>query len=244
MLPLLVLLSIPGTDPQAKPDSAVEIRTIIERGIQAHGGEKQLEKLSTPWRSKVKGTAGKLEITGEILQRSPTQSKISSVIHLGPIATEVVAVSNGDKSWRSLAGFTKEITGKDLEEMQDGGYRHRVRNLLPLLRDPGLELSLLPGAMVSNQPAQGIRVNSKGHRDVDLYFDKTTGLVVKTESRVLTPDKPPVVLEQILSNYHDFDGLKMATRFTKYENGKQTSVEEYVDFTFVDHIDEHEFEKP
>ena len=52
------------------------------------------------------------------------------------------------------------------------------------------------------------------------------------------------MLEQILSNYRDFDGLKLATKFTKYENHKQTSVEEYVDIKFVDHIDDREFEKP
>src|SRR5262249_28364388 len=142
------------------------------------------------------------------------------------------------------AGFTNEVTGKDREEMLDGGYRHRVRNLLPLVREPDFELSLLPEITVAKQPAKGIRIKSKGHRDLDLYFDKSSGLVVKTESRILPADKPPIVLEQILSNYRDFDGLKMATKFTKYENGKLTSVEEYVDFTFVDRIDEREFEKP
>src|SRR5262245_55414750 len=127
MLTLLIALSVVTAAPSSAPDSAT-VRKIIERGIDAHGGEKQLEKLSKPWRAKVKGTAGKLEITGEIVQQSPTQSKISTVIHVGPLSTDVVAVSNGAKSWRRVAGFTNEITGKDLEEMQDGGYRHRVRN--------------------------------------------------------------------------------------------------------------------
>jgi len=36
----------------------------------------------------------------------------------------------------------------------------------------------------------------------------------------------------------------MATKFTKYENHKLTSVEEIVDLTFLDRIDEREFEKP
>src|SRR4029079_11611179 len=128
--------------------------------------------------------------------------------------------------------------------MKDGNYRHHVRNLLPLIRERGIELSLLPETLVSGRPAVGIRVKSKGHRDIDLYFDKDTGLVVKTESRVLPPGKPPIVLEQILSGYRDFDGLKLATKFTKFENQKQTSVEEFVDITFVDHIDDGEFEKP
>ena len=36
-------------------------------------------------------------------------------------------------------GFTKEVTGKELAEMRDGEYRHHVRNLLPLLREPGID---------------------------------------------------------------------------------------------------------
>ena len=105
-------------------------------------------------------------------------------------------------------------------------------------------MTLLPETTVAGQRAAGIRVQSKGHRDIDLYFDKTSGLVVKTESKILAPGKPPIVLEQILSNYRDFDGLKLATKFTKFENKKQTSVEEYVDLKFVDKLDEHEFDKP
>jgi hypothetical protein len=244
MVALLLLLGVTTAAPQAGPGPPLEVRKIIERGIEAQGGEHQLEKLSKPWRGKIKGKAGMLEITGETLQNSPTQSKIATVLHAGPLSTEVVVISNGDKTWRRIAGFTTEITGKELEEMNDGKYRHHVQDLLPLLREPGIELSLLPVTPVSGQPAAGIRVRSTGHRDIDLYFDKGTGLVVKTESRILQAGKPEIVLEKILSNYRDFDGLKLATKFTKYENRKQTSVEEYVDIKFVDHIDDHEFEKP
>jgi hypothetical protein len=244
MLPLLVAFGIVTSSPPAAPDSTSAIRTIIERGIAAQGGEQQLEKLYKPWRAKIKGKAGMLDITGEMLQQSRMQSKILTVIHVGPLTSEVVVVTNENKTWRRIAGFTNEVTGKELDEMNDGKYRHHVQNLLPLLREPGIELTLLPETSVSGQPAAGIRVRSKGHRDIDLYFDKGTGLLVKTESRILQTGKPEIVLEKIVSNYRDFDGLKLPTTFTKFENQKQTSVEEFVDIKFVDQIDDREFEKP
>jgi hypothetical protein len=244
MLTLLIAIGVVTSAPPAEPDSATAIRKIVERGIEAQGGEQQLEKLSKPWRGKVKGKAGMLDCTGEMLHQSSTQSKVSTVLHAGPLSTEVVVVSNGEKTWNRIAGFTNEVTGKDLEEMKDGNYRHHVQNLLPLLREQGIELSLLPETSVSGQPAAGIRVRSNGHRDIDLYFDKGTGLMVKTESRIRQAGKPEIVLEKILSNYRDFDGLKLPTKFTKFENQKQTSVEEFVGITFVDHIDDREFEKP
>jgi hypothetical protein len=185
-----------------------------------------------------------LDIGGEILQQSETKTRISTVLRVGPVPLEVVAVMNGDKAWKRIGGFTSEVSGKDLAEMQDGGYRHRVRNLVPLLHGPGYQLTLLPQITVSDRPAVGIRIQSKGHRDVDLYFDNGSGLVVKTESRVYPPGKSEVVLENVLSEFRDFDGLKFATKYTKYENHKLTSVEEYVDLTFGAHIDDREFEKP
>jgi hypothetical protein len=244
MLLLLLSLTLAATTADASSDAQTP-RQIIERAIEAQGGKDQVAKLIKPWRAKVKGKTGLLEINGEILQQSITQGRVSKTVGVGALATEAVAVSNGNKSWRRIAGFTSDVTGKELAEMEDGEYRsRRVRFLLPLLQEPAIELSRVPDAVVSEKPARGIRVKSKGHRDIDLYFDKGTGLLVKSESSITPPGKPAIVLEQISSNYRDFGGVKMATKFTKYENHTLTSVEEIVDLTFVDRIDEQEFEKP
>jgi hypothetical protein len=44
--------------------------------------------------------------------------------------------------------------------------------------------------------------------------------------------------------YKDFGGLKSATKFTKYENGKLHSVEEITGMTFVDRIEPRESGRP
>jgi hypothetical protein len=244
MLSALVTLALVTSVADANSESQAA-RDTVKRAIDAQGGEEQVKKLIQPWRAKVKGTTGLLQLNGEILQQSPSKGRISTTVGVGPASMEVVAVVNGNKSWRRIAGFTSDVTGKELAEMEDGEYRsRRVRFLLPLLQEPGIELSLLPDAVVSDEPARGVRVKSKGHRDVDLYFDRGTGLLVKSESRITPPDKPVIVLEQVSSNYRDFGGVKMATKFTKYENHKLTSVEEIIDLTFVDRIDDREFERP
>ena len=244
MLSLLLSMTLVAATTDASIDNQTP-RQIIERAIEAQGGEEQVAKLIKPWRAKVKGKAGLLEINGEILHQSLNKGQVSTTVGIGPLATEAVAVSNGNKSWRRIAGFRSDVTGKELEEMEDGEYRsRRVRFLLPLLQEPAFELSRLPDAVVSDKPARGIRVKSKGHRDVDLYFDNGTGFLVKSESRITPSGKPAIVFEQISSDYRDFGGVKMATKFTKYENHKLTSVEEIVDLAFVDQIDEREFEKP
>jgi hypothetical protein len=222
-----------------------EPRAIVERAIKAQGGEEQVAKLTKAWRAKVKGTRGKLSNTGEMLYQAPGQMRIATSIEVGDVKIPIIAVLNGDKGWQHINGQTREVTGKELEEMKDGAYRSReVRFLLPLVKEPGFTFSLLPDQEVSERPATGIRVQKKGHRDIDLYFDKENGLLVKTESRILNPEKKELVLEQIFSEYKDFDGVKLATKFTKYENGKLQSIEEITEMTFVDQIDAQEFAKP
>jgi hypothetical protein len=171
------------------------------------------------------------------------KSRVTTTLHSW-IPVDVIVVDDGDHVWRRIAGMTNEVTGNDRADMRDGVYRHHVQELLPLLREPGFTVSRLPEIVIDSKAATGIRVQSSGHRDIDLYFDNGTGLLAKTESRILQPDKPPIVLEKIVTNYRDFDGLKLATKFTKFENKKQTSVEEYVTIEFVAHIGEHEFDKP
>jgi len=220
-------------------------RALVERGIAAQGGEEQVAKLLKAWHAKVKGTAGPLQLTGTISHQGPDQGRIATQLDRGGQKIEVVVVNDGEHVWQKIGDKTRVIAGDELKEMQDGGWRSRhVRFLLPLLTEKGVELTMLGEAKVADRPAVGVRVKSKGHRDVDIFFDKESGLLVKTKSRVKSPDNVETVLEQVFSDYKDFDGVKLATTFTKYENGKQTSVEQITELRFVDRLDPKELAKP
>jgi hypothetical protein len=243
----LVLLC--GVSPTAfakdAADTSAAARTLIERAIAAQGGKEQVAKLTRAWHAKVKGTAGPLQITGTMSHQGPDRGRITTQIEHGEKTIEVIAVSDGERAWAKIDGKTREVTGKELDEMRDGGWRsRRVRFLLPLLTEEGIELTVLGGSKVADRPATRVRVKSQGHRDIDIFFDNESGLLVKTESRVKSPDNRDMVLEQVFSDYKDFDGLKLATTFTKYENGRQTSVEQITDLTFVDRLDPKEYARP
>jgi hypothetical protein len=222
-----------------------DARAVIERAINAQGGEEQVAKLMKPWRAKIKASKDNVPITGEMVCQYPDQGRLELSMEVNEQRIRIVAVSNGDKAWLSINGQTREVTGEELKEGQDGGYRSkRVRYLLPLLKEPGFTLSLLADQEVAKRAATGVRVQSKGHRDVDLYFDKESGLLVKIESRTLDQAKKELVLGQIQSEYKDFGGLKIATKFTNYDNGKLRSIEDITELKFVDRIDPQEFAKP
>jgi hypothetical protein len=227
-------------------DTSAAARELVERAIESQGGREQVEKLFNRWMAKIEGTAGSLRLTGTLSHDGPDRGRIATKLVRDGQTIEVIVVSDGSgRAWRKIGDVSQEVTGKELEEMKDGGWRSRkVRFLLPLLTDEGIQLSLLGESVVADRPAQGIRVKSKGHRDVDVYFDKESGRLAKMESRVKSPDNHDIVLEQVFSDYKEFDGVKLATTFTKYENGRQTSVERIVDLKFVDEIDPNLFARP
>jgi hypothetical protein len=220
-------------------------RALIEQAVEAQGGKKQVARLFKPWLAQVKGTAGPLRITGTLSHDGPDRGRIATRLERDGEKFEVIVVNDGEHVWRKIGDKTDEVTGAELEEMKDGGWRSRkVRFLLPLLTEEGVELSVIGESVVAGRPAIGVLVNSKGHRDVEIFFDNESGRLVKIASRIKSPDQRELVLDQVFSDYKDFDGLMLATTFTKFENGRQISIEQITDLKFVDTIDPKEFAKP
>jgi hypothetical protein len=226
-------------------DTHSAAKSLVERAIEAQGGKDRVAKLFKPWRAEIKGTAGPLQITGTLAHDSADRGRIVTQLARGGQKFEVIVVNDGEHVWRKIGDTTQEVTGPELEEMKDGTWRSRkVRFLLPLLTEKGVTLSVIGDSEVSGRPATCVRVTRKGHRDVDVHFDQESGQLVKMESRIQSPNKPDIVLEQVFSDYKEFDGVKLATTFTKYENGRQTSVEQITDLKFVDKLDPSELAKP
>jgi len=75
------------------------------------------------------------------------------------------------------------------------------------------QLSALGEIKVEGKPAVGVRVASKGHKDVNLYFDKQNGLLVKIEHRTVDFQSGQEVNEErVLTEYKDVDGRKLPGR--------------------------------
>ena len=114
----------------------------------------------------------------------------------------------------------------------------------PLLADDkGYRFTVLPEEKVLDRPAIGIQVSQADHRDVALYFDRVTGLLVK---KVLRPHAGGAdsLQEEIFSDFKDVEGLKRPTRVRILINGVP-HVEADIRVTeFRERIDDKEFTKP
>ena len=111
--------------------------------------------------------------------------------------------------------------------------------------DKNYTISPLGEIKVNDGAAVGIKVASKGHRDVNLYFDKQSGLMVKRETRALDLQNQQEVSEEtFIRDYQDKEGLKTAKKVDVFRDGKKIMEAEILDVKFVDKLDDSQFQKP
>src|SRR5947208_1477821 len=79
---------------------------------------------------------------------------------------------------------------------------------------------------VNGKPAVGVRVSHKGHRDINLYFDKDKGLLLKIERTVkdLMAGGKESQEEVSYSDYKEVEGVQQPTKLVIKRDGK-----DYVD---------------
>jgi hypothetical protein len=112
-------------------------------------------------------------------------------------------------------------------------------------KDLLFELAPLPDILVEGKPAAGIRVRSRGHKDINLYFDKKTYLLVKLQRRTDDPMIGEEVNEErIITEYQDVQGIKTTKKSVIFRDGKKYLDMEVVEAKYLEKVDDREFVKP
>jgi outer membrane lipoprotein-sorting protein len=224
-----------------------DARAVVAKAVAAQGGEAKLAKIRAV-RSKLKGTLydGNREISfaGEQSFQLPSQIRIVLTLKTTPKAQTIVQVIDGDKGWISIDGQAKEADTQSLAQMRQQLHLSRVLWLTPLLKDKDLELTMLKESKVNDRLAVGVKVASKGQKDISLYFDKENGQLVKVEYLTKNNQGREVTQEDYLSNYADFGGVKLPKKSVAMQDGKKIVEAEITDAQYPDSIPASEFGKP
>lgn len=226
-------------------------RAIIEKAVKAHGGDVKL--------GRARNTSLKLYATVylrngdesttapfylDIAQQLP--DKYRSVLYLnfnGVYVTRTIVV-NGDQGWVSVTGGeTKELAAKEIKEAKEQMYAELVARLLTL-RESGYTLRALDEIKVYNRTLVGVNVTSKGHRDVNLYFDKQTGLLMKMEHMVMDNQAKESSQEVFFDLHRDTNGPKHWYRLFVNNEHNRTFDADLLEAKFPERFDEALFQKP
>lgn len=199
--------------------SAEEPQAILARAVKALGGEANLSR-SRAVQAKIKGTiydpgvkesvVDGAKFTGELITQLPNQAKLSIDAEAAGMRVSIVSVLNGHKSWTRDFERSQEDDPATHTDLEQSAYVSYVSTLVPLLKDRSFTLSSAGEAQVNEHPAVAIKVASKGHSDVTLYFDKGSGFLLKTEHRRRDPTTNREAIREILfSNYQAVNLTRM-----------------------------------
>jgi hypothetical protein len=238
----LVLAVLVVQTPAARPDETA--KELLERAYKAHGG---FEKLSKFKATTVKGKGiiylpvAEVSFTSEGAAQLPDKFKSVLQFEINGMKVTQLQMLVGGKATILLNGAPQELTDKVTNEMKEQVYVEQVTSLVPL-REPAYALTALGESKIDGQPSLGIKVSSKGHRDVSLYFDKKTALLVKAAYKAFDPNADKeVTQEQTYRDYKDQDGVKYAAKSVVMQDDKKFMDIEVTEYKSLEKLDNSVF---
>jgi hypothetical protein len=233
--------------PAGRSQTDDEARTIIGKAIKAMGLDKEPAD-SKGYRTKAKGT---VEVNGMSLPfsqtttiRLPDQFKDAMELDVNNMKLLVNTVFDGKKGWVEVSGQIINLDDKVTAELKDIGRLIKIGRLKVLL-DKKYELAVIGEVKVDEKPAVGIRVSSKGTKDITLFFEKSTSLLVKVDRQAIDAMSGQEVQEErIIHSYQDKDRGKMPHMISVLRDGKKYVDAEVLELTPLDDVDPSEFDMP
>src|SRR5207244_7786969 len=146
-------LVVCGADVHAQDEG----RAIVEKAIEAQGGEANVAKLRT-MRIKVEGTTDlipgqpNLPFTIEDTWQMPNQYKTSSTFQFQGKKFTQTQVIDGDKGWIQQDGQTQDLSREAIAEMKEQKYAEDL-DRLGFLKEKQIELSVLEEIKIDGKPA-------------------------------------------------------------------------------------------
>jgi hypothetical protein len=227
-----------------------EAMLIIEKAAKAHGvgGKDAKADKSAGYVGKNKGVAHvqgmDFEFTQEISVLVPSKFREAAELNLMGQKLSVITMFDGKKAWITVNGMDLPVEQQMLDEFKESTHMMRLMQGA-FLKDKGLKYSLLGQAKVGDKDAVGVKISKEGFKDVDIYFDKSTGLMAKIARRALDMQSGQEVNEdRIILDYQEIDGRKTAKKLEVRRDGQVYLELEVIEGRFVETLDDSLFTKP
>lgn len=223
-------------------------RALVERAIEAHGGEARLLRLPAVASRGI----GTLYLQGNehpfstaTLVQLPDGFRNETRVNIDGREIALVQGLKGRRGWSQTGGQVTALGDAEVAEIVEQMHAERAASLIPLRPGGGCQLRLAGEALVKGRPAWEVKVASKGHRDIGLFFEKSTGLLVKSETMVLDRGQKKTILqEKIVNEFRTVDGLVSPKRVSVYREGERYLELEIVEYRRVEKLDDKLFAPP
>jgi hypothetical protein len=226
-----------------------EARAIVAKAAKALGDEATVAKdkaVTIKGKGKFYGMGQGIDYTGEWWIQYPGQMKFEIDSSVNGMKFKFTQVLNGDKGWLKIADMEMELDKDGVEEAKEELYAQVVETLWPLKDEKMYQLALLGESKVGDRPVVGVKVASKGHRDINLYLDKDSSLLLKSERRIKDrmAGGQELTQETLHSDYKEIGGWKYAHKGVVNRDGKKYVEFELTELKTLEKLDDSIFGKP
>jgi outer membrane lipoprotein-sorting protein len=224
-----------------------EAVAVIEKAIKAHGGAEKLRKF-TGATVKMKGELEVLgtptEVTGELAYAIPGKLRLALDLEVMGQKVALVQTVNGEKTRQTVNGNAVPLPDEAAAELRRAAVMPEVSHLVYLLDAEKYTLKADGTDEVNGKKAAVVVVSGPrtDGRDRRLWFDAESGLLVKIKRTTVGPSGTGTVEEErVMSEFKEFDGIKMATKVVATHDGKEYLKAETTEVEFADKPDEAKF---
>jgi hypothetical protein len=232
---------------------ATDPKPVIDRALQAAGGT---ERLAEPraYTFKQEMTAKSKKAPDGVVTRAtyyfqpPKKFRMEEESPRGGRLSKYVEVISGNKGWAKRDGVPQQLglqaVAHPVEVQQGFGYK-----FILILRDSANTAAPLGESEVGGRPVVGVKLTrpvGRGSEERRLFFDRETGLLVKSDLHARLSTGGELASEQTWGDYRTTDGIAVPHRVLHAIKNRDAATFErvYSDFKFVDKLDPQLFEKP
>ncbi len=153
-----------------------------------------------------------LPFTQDVFFELPGRLREVLYLDAGEQKVRLTTVFDGEHGWMNDGRKTSELDARMLREVRESTHAAQAARLVPLL-DRSVQFKALGDTTVAGKPAATIRISKPGLRDIELSFDRDSGLLVKVRRQVVdlsaSAEAPPEVIEErFLSDYREVQGVQ------------------------------------
>jgi hypothetical protein len=224
-------------------------KIVLAKAIQAMGGEAALKRIRINLfkghgRMVTGGVPSDYRLRTQNALPDRLREEIEYLDATGQPKVLITSVLNRDKGFVRYNTEMREMDSAAINSWKDVLYNNLVMMLVPLQSAP-FTLVKQPQQRKEGMLCQAFTVQSPGHRDITLYFDKETNLPVLVQTTILEANTGQEMTQELyLREYKDFSGLKYPTRWLVYQNGNKAQEFTIEEAQFPDKVDEQAFLKP
>jgi hypothetical protein len=173
-------------------DNDHESIDLLKRAIEAHGGRQNLTKMQVYHviaKNSFVGPDGKdVILNSEYWFQQPYSQRYVTVLEAQGKKNHITLVNNENAGWIKVNAQVQEMSKEQLVSAKEKCHAWRARTLFPLIEVGAFALKYLGEAKVEGLPALGVRVISKDHWDLDLFFAKDSSLLTAISSQEVGVD--------------------------------------------------------